>query len=81
MENIFQGGNGRTSRMIMNCQLMLSGWLPVSVPKEERLRYYESLEAYAASGDIEPFAAFIAELESKELDNMIEMIKQASPAD
>jgi Fic family protein len=77
----FKDGNGRTSRMIMNCQLMLSGWLPVSVPKEERLRYYESLEAYAAAGDIEPFAAFIAELESKELDNMIEMIKQAAPAD
>ena len=72
----FKDGNGRASRMIMNYQLMLSGWLPVSVPKEERLRYYEALEAYAVGGDISPFASFVAELENKELDNMIAMIKQ-----
>ena len=64
--------------MVMNYQLMLSGWLPVSVPKEERLRYYEALEAYAVGGDIHPFAAFVAELENKELDSMIVMIEQVA---
>ena len=72
----FKDGNGRASRMIMNYQLLLSGCLPVSVPKEERLRYFEALEAYAIGGDIQPFAAFVAELEEKELDSMIEMIRQ-----
>ena len=74
----FIDGNGRTARMIMNYQLMLSGWLPVSVPKEDRLRYYETLEAYAVESDIQPFVAFVAELENKELDSMIEMIEQAA---
>jgi len=74
----FKDDNGRVSRMIMNYQLMLSGWLPVSVPKEERLRYYEALEAYAVGEDIHTFAAFVAELENKELDSMIVMIKQAA---
>jgi Fic family protein len=74
----FRDGNGRTSRMIMNYQLLFSGWLPVSVPKEERLRYYEALEAYAVGGDIQPFTAFVANLEEKELDRMIELIAQVS---
>ncbi|MDR1064788.1 MAG: Fic family protein [Oscillospiraceae bacterium] len=72
----FKDGNGRTARMIMNYRLMLSGWLPVSVPKEDRLRYYETLEEYAVNGDIEPFAAFVSELENQELDNVIEMLEQ-----
>jgi Fic family protein len=63
--------------MIMNYQLMLSEWLPISVPKEERLKYYEALEAYATGGDIKPFAEFVAELENKELDNAIALIEQS----
>jgi Fic family protein len=77
----FKDGNGRIARMIMNYRLMLSGWLPVSVPKEARLRYYETLEAYAVNGDIEPFAAFVSELENQELDNVIEMIGQIAEQD
>jgi Fic family protein len=73
----FKDGNGRVSRMIMNYRLMLSGWLPVSVPKEERLRYYEALEAYAVGGDIKPFTVFVAALEDEELNNAIELIEQA----
>ena len=74
----FKDGNGRASRMIMNYQLMLSDWLPISIPKEERLRYYEALESYAVSGDINPFVAYVAELENKELDSMIAMIEQVA---
>jgi len=74
----FTDGNGRVSRMIMNYQLMSDGWLPVSVAKEDRLKYFEALEAYAVGGDMEPFAAFVAELENKELDRMIEAIAQVS---
>jgi Fic family protein len=76
----FRDGNGRASRMIMNSQLMSSGWQPVSVPKEERLRYFEALEAFAVGGDIQPFAAFVAALEEKELDRMIELIGQVKEA-
>jgi len=72
----FVDGNGRASRMIMNYRLMSDGWLPVSVAKEERLPYFEALEAYAAGGDIQPFTVFIAALEEKELDRLNEMIRQ-----
>ena len=74
----FTDGNGRVSRMIMNYQLMSDGWLPVSVAKENRLKYFEALEAYAVGDNIEPFASFVAELEDKELNRMIEVIRQVT---
>lgn len=67
----FVDGNGRTSRMIMNYQLMASGFLPVSIAKENRLEYFEALEAYAVEGDLKPFANMIAELEEQRLDEYL----------
>ena len=40
----FVDGNGRTSRLIMNYQLLLNGYLPVSVAKENRLDYIYELK-------------------------------------
>ena len=67
----FVDGNGRTSRMIMNYQLMLSGFLPVSIAKENRLEYFEALEVYAVDGDLNPFAEMIAALEEERLDEYL----------
>lgn len=59
----FTDDNGRTSRMIMNYQLLLNGFLPVSISKNDRLDYFNALEAYAVDGDLIPFAEMISELE------------------
>lgn len=67
----FVDGNGRTSRMLMNYQLMSGGFLPVSIAKEARLEYFEALEAYAVNGDIRPFADMVAGLEEARLDEYI----------
>lgn len=64
----FTDGNGRTSRMIMNYQLMLNGFFPVSVAKENRLEYFDALEAYAVNGNLEPFSEMIAGLEKQRLE-------------
>ena len=69
-------GNGRTSRLIMNYQLMAGGFMPVSIPKEDRLPYFEFLEAYALDNDLEPFVKFISILEEKQLDKYITAINQ-----
>lgn len=61
-------GNGRTSRLIMNYQLLSYGYLPISVAKENRLDYYNALEQYAVNGDLKPFSDFVAELEEQQLD-------------
>lgn len=70
----FVDGNGRTSRMIMNYQLMAAGFLPVSIAKEHRLEYFEALEAYALDGDLSPFSEMIAALEEQRLDEYLGIV-------
>ena len=72
----FVDGNGRTSRMIMNYQLLASGFLPVSIAKENRLEYCEALETYAMEGDLEPFSNMIAELEEQRLDEYLGIVQE-----
>lgn len=70
----FVDGNGRTSRLIMNYQLLLNGYLPISVAKENRLDYYNALEQYAVNGDLKPFYYLVAELEENQLDEYLKLI-------
>jgi len=67
-------GNGRTSRLIMNYQLMSKGFLPVSIAKEQRLEYYNVLEEYAVNANLKPFTEFIADLEEKQLDEYLKLL-------
>lgn len=69
-------GNGRTSRMIMNYQLMANGFLPVSIAKENRLEYFEVLEAYAVTGELQPFIEMIASLEEQRLDEYLAIMAE-----
>lgn len=72
----FADGNGRTSRLIMNYQLMAHGFLPVSIAKEARLDYFNALEAYAVERDLNHFADMIALLEEEQLDRYLGMIER-----
>lgn len=72
----FPDGNGRTSRMLMNYQLMANGFAPVSISKESRLAYYHALEVYETEGYLAPFADMIADLEEQQLDRYAAMIEQ-----
>lgn len=67
----FVDGNGRTSRLIMNYQLMSKGFLPVSVNKEDRLEYFNCLEEYAVNNNLSSFADFVADLEEQQLDEYL----------
>ena len=70
----FEDGNGRTSRIIMNYQLIKNGYLPVSIKKENRYEYYDALDEYATAGNLTPFLELIYQLEEKELDYYINAI-------
>ncbi|MDP4120825.1 MAG: Fic family protein [Bacillota bacterium] len=70
----FIDGNGRTSRLLMNYQLLSAGFLPVSIAKENRLNYYNALEEYAVNGSLQPFADLVAELEEQQLDEYLRLI-------
>lgn len=72
----FVDGNGRASRMLMNYQLLLHGFLPVSIAKEERLAYFDALEAYAVNGDLAPFADMVAALEEQRLAEYLSIAQE-----
>ncbi len=67
----FTDGNGRTSRLIMNYQLMTDGFPPVSIAKEDRLEYFKTLEAYAVEGNLQPFAELVAGLVDRQMERYI----------
>lgn len=68
-------GNGRTSRLLMNYQLMSEDFLPVSIAKENRLEYYNALEVYAVNGNLEQFSELIANLEEEQLSSYLKLVK------
>lgn len=71
----FVDGNGRTARLIMNYQLMKKGFLPISIKKESRLEYFNTLEEYAVKGNLDPFVDMLSILEEEQLDRYLNMKK------
>ncbi len=70
----FPDGNGRTSRLIMNYQLLANGFPAVSIAKENRLEYFNTLETYAVEGNLTPFADMIAGLVDQQLECYLKMV-------
>lgn len=56
----FIDGNGRTSRLLMNLELLKSGYPPSVITVDNRLAYYEALDQWMAYGNTEPFMNLVA---------------------
>jgi len=68
----FMDANGRLARLLLNYQLELEGFLPVSITKDLRDEYYKNIDEYKINKKIEPFTEFIAELEEKTIKEFLE---------
>lgn len=77
----FEDGNDKTSRLLMNYQLLSQGFLPVSIKKENRLAYFDALEVFALTQNVQPFADMIAELELEHLKFYNDSIKMIMECD
>ena len=67
----FADGNGRTSRMIMNYQLMAGGFLPISIKAANQAPYYTALDQYATERDLVPFLTQVYDHEKAALLDFI----------
>ena len=63
----FFDGNGRTARLAMNLLLMSAGYPLVVILKNDRRRYYRSLDQ-ADREDLTPFVRFVAQAVGRSLD-------------
>lgn len=58
----FVDGNGRTSRLLMNLELIKAGFPPVVIPVEQRLRYYQALDNAHVNDDYQPFLELVIDV-------------------
>lgn len=58
----FVDGNGRTARLLMNLELMKSGFPPAVLPVEKRLDYYEALDLAHTKNEYAPFLMLVADI-------------------
>lgn len=70
----FVDGNGRTSRLLMNLDLMNSGYNPVIIKKESRLKYYEALDKAHNTDNYTDFVKLVTKLEVEMLKKYLELL-------
>jgi Fic family protein len=64
----FIDGNGRTARLLLNLELLQSGFVPIVIKKEQRLAYYQALDHSHVEGNFNDFIQMIADLERERLE-------------
>lgn len=57
----YADGNGRTSRAVMNLELIRAGLPSVIIRRKDRLRYYEALAESDMGGDLQPIVELVVE--------------------
>lgn len=70
----FVDDNGRISRLLMNLDLMNSGYLPVIIKKESRLKYYEALDKAHTTCNYTDFVKLVTELEVEMLKKYLALV-------
>ncbi len=65
----FVDGNGRTSRLLLNFELMKNGYPAVVIRNENRLAYYTALDKAHTTGDNSDFIQLVVD----ELDRSLDM--------
>jgi len=67
----FMDANGRLARLLLNYQLELEGFLPISITKGIRNDYFMNIDEYKINKNMEPFTAFLAGLVEKRMKDFL----------
>jgi Fic family protein len=71
----FIDGNGRTSRLLLNLELMKNGYPPIVIRNENRIKYYNALDKAHTTKDNTDFIELVLEELNKTLDLYLNLIK------
>lgn len=71
----FLDGNGRAGRLLLNFMLMKSGFPPICIKKEEKMKYIACLEQ-ARDGNAGPLLLFIVEKIEKAYQELVDVVKK-----
>jgi len=70
----FIDGNGRAGRLLLNFMLMKSGFPPICIKRDERIRYTDYLEL-ARDGDVSKFLNFIVKKIEEAYAELVDNLK------
>lgn len=70
----FIDGNGRTGRLLMNFELMKSGYPPAILLKEDRLRYYDALDEACLTRDYSQITLLVADACQRSLEAYLDVL-------
>lgn len=70
----FIDGNGRTGRLVMNLELIRSGYPTINVKFADRKKYYEAFDAYYRDSNADAMIMLIGQYVSEQLDKYLEII-------
>jgi Fic family protein len=70
----FVDGNGRTGRLLLNFDLMKSGYPPAVIRKEDRLAYYDALDEACVTEDYSGITRLVAEATSRSLKTYLGLL-------
>lgn len=76
----FVDGNGRTGRLLLNFELMKSGYPPAVIQKEDRLAYYDALDDASVRGVYDSITLLVAGAVQRSLAVYLDLIAPASVA-
>ena len=71
----FIDGNGRTARLLMNLDLMQSGYPPVIIPNDQRVPYYDALDRSHVTGDYHDMVELVSRLAVDSLRFYLKFVK------
>ncbi len=70
----FVDGNGRTSRLLLNLELMKSGYPPIVIKADNRVKYYNALDSVHTTIENSEFVKIVEEEVNKTLDLYLKLI-------
>lgn len=71
----FIDGNGRTGRLIMNLELIRSGYPPINVKFADRKRYYDAFDAFYRDENADDMILLVAEYVNERLERYLKVCK------